>query len=153
MEMKERTVSLAIVLIALMILPTVVLSDSARASAADKQVKASRRSGAALKNKSQHIRELINAAVDGDIPRVIETLNKGVNVNASFERDDSELSGMTALMVASSRGYSHLVAELIKRGANVNLKRYAGDTALMFAAANGDAKIAKALLRAGANPT
>ena len=60
---------------------------------------------------------------------------------------------MTALMVASSRGYSHLVAELIKRGANVNLKRYAGDTALMFAAANGDAKIAKALLRAGANPT
>lgn len=141
-----------LVLIALMILPAVMLSDSAKASAADEQSKARRSSGAALKNKSQQILELINAAANGDIGRVIELLNKGVNVNASFERDDSELSGMTALMVASSRGYSKMVAELIKRGANVNLKRYSGDTALMFAAANGDAKTVEALVRAGANP-
>lgn len=141
-----------LVLIALMILSAVVLGDSAKASAAQKQRKARRSSNVAVKNKSQQTRELINAAADGDIDKVIETLNKGVNVNASFRRDDSELSGMTALMVASSRGYSNMVAELIKRGANVNLKHYSGETALMFAAAKGDAKIVKALVRAGANP-
>ncbi len=139
-------------LIALMILSAVVLSNSAKASAANEQSKARRSSAAALKNKSQQVRELINAAANGDLERVIEILNKGVNVNASFARDDSELSGMTALMVASSRGYSNMVAELIKRGANVNLKHYSGETPLMFAAFNGDAKIVKALVRAGANP-
>ena len=141
-----------LVLIALMILFAVVLSDSAKASAADAQRKARRSSDASLKNKSQQGRELINAAANGDLEKVIEILNKGVNVNATFARDDSELSGMTALMVASSRGYSNTVAELIKRGANANLKRYTGETALMFAAFNGDAKIIKALVDAGANP-
>ena len=90
-------------LIALMILFAVVLSDTAKASAADEQSKARRSSDSALRNKSQQIRDLINAAVNGDIRKVIEILNKGVNVNASFERDDSELSGMTALMVAQSK--------------------------------------------------
>lgn len=141
-----------LVLIALMVLYAVVLSDSAKASVADEQSKARRNSDAALKNKSQQTRELIKAAANGDLEKVIEILNKGVNVNASFARDDSELSGKTALMVASLRGYSNIVAELIKRGANVNLKHYSGETALMFAAAKGDAKIVKALVRAGANP-
>lgn len=139
-----------LVLIALMILFAVVLSGSAKTSAADEQSKA-RRSSAAAKNKSQ-VKEFINAAANGDLEKVIEILNRGVNVNATFARDDSELSGMTALMVASSRGYSNMVAELIKRGANVNLKHYSGETPLMFAAAKGDAKIVKALVRAGANP-
>ena len=139
-----------LVLIAL-ILSAVVLSDSAKASAADEQHKARRSSNAAPKNKSR-TQELINAAANGDLERVIAILNQGVNVNASFKRDASELSGMTALMVASSRGYSNTVAELIKRGANVNLKRYTGETALMFAAFNGDAQIIKALVRAGADP-
>ena len=136
-------------LIALMILLAVVLSDSAKASAADVQRKARR---GALKNKSQQTRELINAAANGDLEKVIEILNKGANINATFPRDSSELSGMTALMVASSRGYSNMVGELIKRGANVNLKHYSGTTALMFAAFNGDATIIKALVHAGADP-
>jgi len=135
-----------------MILSVVVLSDSAKASAADVQRKSRGSSAASLKNKSQQTRELINAAANGDLEKVIEILNKGANVDASFARDDSELSGMTALMVASSRGYSNMVGELIKRGANVNLKHYSGTTALMFAAFNGDAKIIKALVGAGANP-
>jgi ankyrin repeat protein len=59
---------------------------------------------------------------------------------------------MTVLMVASSRGYSEMLTELIRRGANVNLKRYTGETPLMFAADSGDAETVKALLRAGANP-
>ena len=146
--MKERR---HLVLITLMILSAVVLSDSAKASAAAAQRKARRSSAAALKNKSQE-QELINAAANGDLEKVIEFLNKGVNVNATFPRDPSELSGMTALMVASSRDYPNTVAELIKRGANVNLKHYSGETALMYAAFNGDAQIVKALVSAGANP-
>jgi len=140
-----------LVIIVLMILSAVVLSDSAKASGAGEQSKARRGSDAALNKKSQQIRELINAAANGDIERVIEILNKGVNVDASFGGDDPELSG-TALMVASSRGYSEMVAELIKRGANVNLKRDSGFTPLMIAAANGNATIVKALVGAGANP-
>jgi ankyrin repeat protein len=140
------------ILIALLILSAIVLSGAAKASAANEQSKARRRSDSAVKHKSQQIRELIHAANDGDNSRVIEILNRGVNVNASFDRDDSELSGMNALMVASSRGYSNLVAELIKRGANVNLKRYTGETPLLLAAFNGDEKTIEALVRAGANP-
>ena len=138
--------------IALMILSAVVLSDRAKASATDEQSKARRSSAATLKNKSQQVRDLINAAANGDLEKVIELLNKGVNVNATFARDGSEMSGMTALMVASLRGYSNTVAELIKRGANVNQKRYTGETPLMLAAFNGDAGIIKALVRAGADP-
>lgn len=135
-------------LIALLVLSAVVVSDT-RASA---QSKARRRPAAGLRNKSQQVADLINAAANGDLEKVVEILNKGVNVNATFPRDTSELSGMTALMVASSRGYSNTVAELIKHGANVNLKRYTGETALMFAAFNGDANIIKALVSAGADP-
>jgi ankyrin repeat protein len=137
------------VLISLMTLSAVVLSDSAGAA---EQTKARRSSDAALKNKSQQGRQLINAAANGDLEKVIEILKKGVNVNFTFPRGTSELSGMTALMVASSRGYSNTVAELIKHGANVNIKRYTGETALMFAAFNGDAKVIKALISAGADP-
>src|SRR5690349_1562166 len=106
----------------------------------------------ALQNRSNKVREMIEAAANGDAKRVFEILNSRVNVNATFARDDSALSGMTALMVASSHGYSNLVEQLIKRGADVNLKRYTGETPLMFAADSGDVKTVRALLRARANP-
>jgi ankyrin repeat protein len=117
----------------------------------EQRSKAPRSSNSAVQNRSK-IRELINAAVDGNLEKVAEILNTGVNVNATYERDNSELSGMTALMVASSHGYSNMVGELIKRGANVNLKRYGGGSALMLAAGNPDVQTIKALLAAGANP-
>jgi ankyrin repeat protein len=103
------------------------------------------------KNSANKVRELIHAAAAGDSSKVLQLLNSGVNVNAAFERDDSELSGMTALMAASSRGHSELVQLLIKRGANVNLKHYSGTTALMSAAGSGDESTVKALLDAGAD--
>src|SRR5689334_19596924 len=93
-------------LIAMMILSAVVLSDSTRTS---EQSKGRRSSNTARTNKSPQVRELINAAANGDLDKVIEILNKGVDVNATFPRDTSELSGMTTLMVASSRGYSNTV--------------------------------------------
>jgi ankyrin repeat protein len=103
------------------------------------------------KNSANKVRELIQAAAAGDTSKVLQLLNSGANVNDAFERDDSELSGMTALMAASSRGHSELVQLLIKRGANVNLKHYSGTTALMSAAGSGDESTVKALLDAGAD--
>lgn len=138
--------------ISLLILELITFqSNSANAAVRAEQSRRARRSSA-VQNRSKKVRELINAAADGDISKVLEILNTGVNVNATYDRDDSELSGMTALMVASHRGYSNMVGELIKRGANVNLKRYAGGTALLLAAGNGDVNTIKALLAAGANP-
>jgi ankyrin repeat protein len=103
------------------------------------------------KNSANKVRELIHAAAAGDTSKVLQLLNSGANVNDAFERDDSELSGMTALMAASSRGHSDLVLALIKRGANLNLKHYSGMTALMYAAGSGDESTVKALLDAGAD--
>lgn len=103
-------------------------------------------------NGSKQLKEFFNATHTGDTKKVLELLNAGVDVNASFERDDSELSGKTALMIASSGGYSDLVEKLISRGADVHRKHYSGETALMFAADGGDVSTIKALLRAGADP-
>lgn len=103
-------------------------------------------------NRSKKVEELIHAAAAGDISKVRQILNAGVNVNARFARDDSDLSGMTALMVATSRGYAEMVEDLIQRGANVNLKHYSGETALMFAADTGDENTIRVLLGAGADP-
>ncbi|HEV8428170.1 MAG TPA: ankyrin repeat domain-containing protein [Pyrinomonadaceae bacterium] len=140
-----------ILLIAGLILSVVVPSDSVKTSAAPKQQKAQRTSRAA-RNRSQQVSELMNAAANGDTRKVLRLLDNGLNVNVSFPPDESEFSGMTVLMVASLHGYAELVEELIKRGANVNLKRYVGDTSLMFAARTGNVKTVNALLRAGANP-
>jgi len=102
-------------------------------------------------NRSGKVRELISAAAAGDTSKVVQILNSGVNVNATFPRDDSELSGKTALIAAAARGHSDLVRALIKRGATVDLKHYSGETALMFAADSGDKSTIEALLGAGAN--
>ena len=136
--------------ITLMILQSVILlSPLTNGSAAGEQGK--RTSGAA-RNRSQQVGELMNAAATGNTGKVVELLERGLDVNVTFPRDESEFSGMTALMVASLHGYAELVEALIKRGADVNLKRYVGDTALMFAARTASVETVDVLLRAGANP-
>ena len=139
-------------LITLIILQSVTsLSGSTSALPAGEQTKG-RRPSRTARNRSQQIRELMKAAARGDTQMVLQLLDNGLNVNVSFPPDESEFSGMTALMVASLHGYSELVEALLKRGADVNLNRYVGDTALILAARTGNIKTVNALLRAGANP-
>lgn len=136
------------VLLLTMIVVTLT-SDLSTTVAARQQRKTSQRG--ASENRSRKVRELIVAADAGETSRVLQILKSGVNVNATFAGDESELSGKTALMAASSRGNSDLVQTLIKRGATVNLKHYSGETALMFAARSGNVSTVKALLDAGAD--
>ena len=135
----------------MILLSVTLLSGPINESAAGAQTKAQRTSRTS-RNRSQQVREIMNAAANGDTKKVIQLLDNGLNVNVTFPPDESEFSGMTAVMVASLHGYPELVEALIKRGADVNLKRYVGDTALMFAARTGNEKTVNALLRAGANP-
>jgi ankyrin repeat protein len=120
--------------------------------AGEQSKKVQRSSNSAAKNRAEQIRALMSAAANGDSKKVFEILDNGLSVNATFERDESEFSGMTVLMVASLRGYDEMVEALIKRGANVNLKRYVGDTPLMLAAQSDNVNTVRALLKAGANP-
>jgi len=90
--------------------------------------------------------ELHDAAERGDVNRVKQLLNAGVDVNA--KNNDY---GSTALIVTSTVGHTEVVKILLEKGADVNSENKYGDTALMGAAAAGQTKIVKALLQKGAN--
>jgi ankyrin repeat protein len=139
-------------LLSVMFLVVTCEGNAVKAATCTQTRKAQRSSTAAAANRSKKVGELVQAAAAGNTQKVLQMLNAGVDVNATFERTESRLSGMTALMVAASRGYSGLVEELIKRGADINQKHFSGETALMFAADSGETTTIKALLRAGADP-
>ena len=128
-------------------------SGSIRTAASGEQSKKGQSGlNSAPQNRTEKVRELMNAAANGDSRKIFEILDNGLNVDVTFERDESEFSGMTALMVASKHGYQETVEALIKRGANVNLKRYVGDTPLMLAAGSDNVNTVRVLLKAGADP-
>ena len=56
-----------------------------------------------------------------------------------------------ALMAASFRGYTEIVAKLLKAGARVNDSNNAGGTALMYAALSGRTAVVELLLVEGAD--
>jgi len=59
--------------------------------------------------------------------------------------------GETALMYASSLGYTDIAVALINVGADVNIKNKNGSTALMYASQQGDTDIVEVLIKAGAD--
>ena len=89
--------------------------------------------------------DLINAAKNGDLPRVKALLAAKADVNA--KSDD----GFTALMMASEEGRLDVVQALLAGNADANAKTAKGATALMMASLNGDPKIVRALLAAKAD--
>jgi uncharacterized protein len=96
--------------------------------------------------------ELMNAAEAGSVGRVKALLDKGIDVNVKYFRDESPWSGKTALMVAAEHGQSEVIQALVRRKADVNLKHYSDLTALMLAAGGGYTEAVKVLLSAGADP-
>ncbi len=98
------------------------------------------------------LRELMSAAAAGNVRRVNALLDKGIDVNATYLRDESPWSGKTALMVAAEHGQSEVIQALLRRKANVNLKHYSDLTALMLAAGGAHTEAVRVLLAAGADP-
>jgi hypothetical protein len=121
---------------------------------------------------------LVTAASDGDLPKVKELLNTGIDVNLRDKNTDStaldeavmngnremvralleagaEINarnsrGQRALMVLDDDATEALVQDLVNAGAKVNLKDEEGDTALIHAAEWSEPEVLRALLNAGA---
>ena len=94
-------------------------------------------------------KELLNAALNGDLSKIRELVENGVDVNT---RDKS---GTTPLHWAAEADYYNIVVYLVEHGANVNARNRAGDTPLTLAAWDGvglnQLKIVKYLIQNGAN--
>ena len=64
--------------------------------------------------------------------------------------DTRKTGGATPLIIAAAYGFSRIVEQLIKRGANVNLMLDPGSTALGIAARSGHVEVVRVLLQAPA---
>ena len=82
---------------------------------------------AANKQLSPEEAKLIFAAIDGDLEKVQNLWEQGVNLNATDEFGD------TALIKASSGGHTDVVSFLVEKKADPNIQGLIGNTALMNA--------------------
>ena len=89
--------------------------------------------------------EFINAAENGDIQRIRDLLDSGIDPNIQDENE------FIALMEASSSGHIEIVELLLDRGADLHIQNIYGNTSLMYASIKGHTEIAKLLLDKGAN--
>ena len=88
-----------------------------------------------------------DAAMDGDVERVVELLRGGADVNAA------QGDGMTALHWAAYNGSEELVSTLLYAGANSEaVTRIGSYTPLHLAARSGFTGVVAALLDGGADP-
>ena len=96
--------------------------------------------------------QLVRAAAAGNVKRVRQLLEAGVNVNTFLE------NGANALIYAIIKGRTRVVRLLLERGADPSTKartgKYAGNSfplhALAVAAEHGHLEIVRMLIRAGA---
>lgn len=97
--------------------------------------------------------QLIKAVKEGDVDKVKELINKGVDVNTKDEDRN------TALIYATDQTYSMytykdyitIVKLLLEAGANVNLQNNHGRTALIMATDYNNIDIVKLLIKKGAD--
>jgi ankyrin repeat protein len=99
--------------------------------------------------KEKHVRtasdsRFLQAIYNGNPARIKRLIEAGANVNAKNS------DGTTALMEASSRGYTEIMRLLIEAGADVNTQDKNGYTALMMATSNGWHGAVKLLIEEGA---
>jgi ankyrin repeat protein len=78
--------------------------------------------------------ELIDAALENNLPEVRRLLSVGADVNANYYNDES---GMKPLHRASHKGHVQVVIELIDHGADVEATTISGATPLHYACSKG----------------
>jgi ankyrin repeat protein len=110
---------------------------------------------------------LLAAAKEGNLKMISACLDSGVNIeskNDSFVApvpkagevvvmsmtDLNDLTGKTALMLASEKGHVEAIKLLIERGANVVATDKKGNTSLLLASGNGHVEAMRILLDKGA---
>jgi len=87
-----------------------------------------------------------NAAWEGDLAKVVQMLQDGIDVNAQDE------DGITALMKACRKNHANVALVLLERpDIKVNLANNSGTTALSLASAFGLPGVVKKLFEKGAN--
>lgn len=85
---------------------------------------------------------LIKVCEDGNLEKVKSIIKSGMDINKKYE----DKNNMTALMVASSKGYLKIVKCLAESGADINAQDNDGWGALMWALDNEHFKVAEYLL-------
>ena len=93
------------------------------------------------KMEKEGLTELMYCSAKGDIARVIELFNYGVDI------DKQDAKGTTALMYAVSNNHIEIVKLLLANGANRDLKTDKSNTALSFAEKYGVSDIKEILIR------
>ena len=88
----------------------------------------------------EQVDALLNAASNGDLNKIIQLLNQGVDVNSQEGNDTS------ALISAVEGGHFEAVQLLLEQGADVNSPDINSNTALICAARWGDLETVKLLL-------
>lgn len=88
---------------------------------------------------------LVNAAREGNLAEIRETLKLGANLNLPVKDSDPPL------YTAASNGQADAVRLLLDNGANVNVGTFIRGTPLIVASTNGHAVVVRILLARGAN--
>jgi hypothetical protein len=99
------------------------------------------------------VRSLHNAAQEGDVLKIQEILNQGVNPNSTRDRTEvvDYAITITPLYWAAEHGHREAVNLLLTHGANVNSHCGVSRTPLYMAVMNGHTEVAQLLLEHGAN--
>ncbi len=90
------------------------------------------------------IREWLEAAERGDLARLTERLDRGIDINTTSK------GGTTALMLAAYAGHVEAVRWLLDRGADLHAVGRDGLTPLAWAIREGRDEVAAILRAAGA---
>ena len=112
-----------------------------------KSIEEYRDKGLSTENLNQALAEILNQekASKEDLKEAVKLILAGADVNAKNDY------GLTALMIASKKGYKEIVQILIKTGADLDTTDKDSITALMIASRNGHKDVVRILIDKGAN--